>query len=214
MEVRGIDDVLVRLARCCNPVPGDEIIGFVTRGRGVSVHRSDCPNARDLVAQQERIIDVEWDTSHAAGVYTLTVQLDPNRQLSPQELDQAHDRVQLPVTVYPAAERPALRVTRPLGGAAQARAQQRAQGANQLVPEAGERLGNTCRQQHTSVRCKPEATCPLQTTCQLSSANPAENGRSRSHPQEWHFRGGQVRRLVPALIAPKLNTIVDCRTLI
>ena len=51
IKVKGIDDVLVRLARCCNPVPGDEIIGFVTRGRGVSVHRADCPNARDLLSQ-------------------------------------------------------------------------------------------------------------------------------------------------------------------
>jgi len=61
VSVKGIDDVLVRLARCCNPVPGDRIVGFVTRGRGVSVHREDCPNARDLLSQPERIIDVEWD---------------------------------------------------------------------------------------------------------------------------------------------------------
>ena len=65
VAVKGIDDVLVRLARCCNPVPGDEIIGFVTRGRGVSVHRADCPNARELLGQAERIIDVEWDSGHA-----------------------------------------------------------------------------------------------------------------------------------------------------
>jgi GTP pyrophosphokinase len=61
VKVKGIDDVLVRLARCCTPVPGDEIVGFVTRGRGVSVHRRDCPNARELVQQPERLIDVEWD---------------------------------------------------------------------------------------------------------------------------------------------------------
>ena len=61
IKVKGIDDVLVRLARCCNPVPGDKIIGFVTRGRGVSVHRLDCPNARELLSTPERIIDVEWD---------------------------------------------------------------------------------------------------------------------------------------------------------
>ena len=59
--VKGIDDVLVRLSRCCNPVPGDAIIGFVTRGRGVSVHRADCPNALDLKREPERIIDVEWE---------------------------------------------------------------------------------------------------------------------------------------------------------
>ncbi len=64
--VKGIDDVLVRLARCCNPVPGDGIIGFVTRGRGVSVHRRDCPNAKELLSSPERIIDVEWDQGSKA----------------------------------------------------------------------------------------------------------------------------------------------------
>jgi guanosine-3',5'-bis(diphosphate) 3'-pyrophosphohydrolase len=62
LHVEGLDDVMVRLARCCTPVPGDEIIGFVTRGRGVSVHRSDCANAAVLAAQEGgRLIDVEWD---------------------------------------------------------------------------------------------------------------------------------------------------------
>lgn len=60
IEVKGVDDVLVRLSRCCNPVPGDEIMGFVTRGRGVSVHRADCPNARALLEHPERMIDVAW----------------------------------------------------------------------------------------------------------------------------------------------------------
>lgn len=59
--VRGIDDVLVRLSRCCNPVPGDKIVGFVTRGRGVSVHRDDCPNAAELKQHPERIIEVFWE---------------------------------------------------------------------------------------------------------------------------------------------------------
>lgn len=59
--VKGIDDVLVRLSRCCNPVPGDDILGFVTRGRGVSVHRGDCPNAQDLMTEPERIIEVAWE---------------------------------------------------------------------------------------------------------------------------------------------------------
>lgn len=66
VRVKGIDDLLVRLAHCCNPVPGDKIVGFVTRGRGVSVHRADCPNARDLLGQPERIIDVAWDTGQAS----------------------------------------------------------------------------------------------------------------------------------------------------
>jgi GTP pyrophosphokinase len=62
LHVEGLDDVMVRLARCCTPVPGDEIIGFVTRGRGVSVHRSDCANAAALaVGEVGRLIEVEWD---------------------------------------------------------------------------------------------------------------------------------------------------------
>ena len=61
VKFKGIDDVLVRLANCCHPVPGDKIIGFVTRGRGVSVHRLDCPNARELLSSPERIIEVDWD---------------------------------------------------------------------------------------------------------------------------------------------------------
>jgi GTP pyrophosphokinase len=62
LHVEGLDDVMVRLARCCTPVPGDEIIGFVTRGRGVSVHRSDCANAASLAAAEGgRLIEVEWD---------------------------------------------------------------------------------------------------------------------------------------------------------
>ncbi|MCE5204396.1 MAG: bifunctional (p)ppGpp synthetase/guanosine-3',5'-bis(diphosphate) 3'-pyrophosphohydrolase [Coriobacteriales bacterium] len=75
VRVVGIDDMLVRLARCCNPVPGDEIVGFVTRGRGVSVHRKDCPNSRELLKQPERIIDVEWDTGTSA-VYQVEIVIE------------------------------------------------------------------------------------------------------------------------------------------
>jgi GTP pyrophosphokinase len=75
VRVAGVDDLLIRLARCCNPVPGDEIVGFVTRGRGVSVHRKDCPNARELLSQPERIIAVEWDTG-AASVYQVEILIE------------------------------------------------------------------------------------------------------------------------------------------
>jgi len=62
VSVEGLEDVLVRLSRCCNPVPGDEIMGFVTRGRGVSIHRTDCANAESLMsAQTDRLIEVEWN---------------------------------------------------------------------------------------------------------------------------------------------------------
>ena len=59
--VKGIDNCLVRLSKCCNPVPGDEIIGYITRGRGVTVHRKDCKNVKDLLEDEGRIIDVYWD---------------------------------------------------------------------------------------------------------------------------------------------------------
>jgi GTP pyrophosphokinase len=63
VRVKGVDNLLVRFARCCNPVPGDEIVGYVTRGRGVSVHRSNCPNLRQLSELEGRLIDVEWESS-------------------------------------------------------------------------------------------------------------------------------------------------------
>ena len=73
--VKGIDDVLVRLSRCCNPVPGDDIVGFVTRGRGVSVHRRDCPNAQDLMQQPERIIEVFWEDQAPSSNTTFNVEI-------------------------------------------------------------------------------------------------------------------------------------------
>ena len=74
VHVEGLDDVMVRLSRCCTPVPGDEIIGFVTRGRGVSVHRSDCSNAAALSADEVgRLIEVEWDDR--GGSFTAAVEL-------------------------------------------------------------------------------------------------------------------------------------------
>lgn len=68
--VKGIDNCLVRLAHCCTPVAGDEIIGFVTKGRGVSVHRADCNNVKPINLSPEdraRLIEVEWDSSHASS---------------------------------------------------------------------------------------------------------------------------------------------------
>lgn len=61
VRVKGLGDVLVRVAHCCNPVPRDDIVGFITRGRGVSVHRKDCPNMTALEHEKERLIEVSWD---------------------------------------------------------------------------------------------------------------------------------------------------------
>jgi GTP pyrophosphokinase len=75
VHVEGLDDVMVRLSRCCTPVPGDEIMGFVTRGRGVSVHRTDCANAASLRSQVDRVIEVDWDND-APGNYVVGVEIE------------------------------------------------------------------------------------------------------------------------------------------
>jgi guanosine-3',5'-bis(diphosphate) 3'-pyrophosphohydrolase len=84
VRVRGTSDVYTKLARCCTPVPGDEILGFVTRGGGVSVHRTDCANAQSLRTQPERLVDVEWAPS-SSSVFLVGIQveaLDRHRLLS------------------------------------------------------------------------------------------------------------------------------------
>lgn len=66
--VKGIDDMAVRFSKCCNPVPGDEIVGFVTRGRGLTIHRTDCINVLHLSeAERQRLITAEWETPSEAG---------------------------------------------------------------------------------------------------------------------------------------------------
>jgi GTP pyrophosphokinase len=73
--VRGADDILVKLAKCCTPVPGDEIVGFVTRGSGVSVHRADCTNVKSLREDPERLIDVAWAPTTKA-VFLVHIQVE------------------------------------------------------------------------------------------------------------------------------------------
>ncbi|MDO4311494.1 MAG: bifunctional (p)ppGpp synthetase/guanosine-3',5'-bis(diphosphate) 3'-pyrophosphohydrolase [Eubacteriales bacterium] len=77
--VKGIDDVAVRFSRCCNPVPGDEIVGFVTRGRGLSIHRTDCVNMIHLTeAERVRLIDAEWESDvaeEAGGQYLADIKM-------------------------------------------------------------------------------------------------------------------------------------------
>ncbi|WP_308195593.1 RelA/SpoT family protein [Agromyces cavernae] len=73
--VRGAPDILVKLARCCTPVPGDEIVGFITRGAGVSVHQANCHNVQSLMREPERIIDVDWAPS-SKSVFLVQIQIE------------------------------------------------------------------------------------------------------------------------------------------
>ncbi len=75
--VKGIDNCLVKLSKCCNPLPGDEIIGYITKGRGVSVHRKDCVNVESLLSEENRIIDVKW-YEEAKESYNVTIQVFAN----------------------------------------------------------------------------------------------------------------------------------------
>jgi guanosine-3',5'-bis(diphosphate) 3'-pyrophosphohydrolase len=72
--VRGQDDVLVYRASCCNPIPGDEVIGYITRGRGVAVHHASCPNVQNLLYETERRVSVEW-ASKSAGTYSVRLRV-------------------------------------------------------------------------------------------------------------------------------------------
>src|SRR5207249_2435529 len=87
IKVRGSDDVLVFRARCCNPIRGEKIIGYITRGKGVSVHSATCPNVVNLLYDPERRIDVEWDKGSAADAaaapYTvkLTMEVEDRKGL-------------------------------------------------------------------------------------------------------------------------------------
>ncbi len=70
--VEGIDNCLVKLSKCCNPLPGDQIVGYITKGRGVSVHRTDCVNVKDLISEESRMIDVYW-ASEAKSSYSVDI---------------------------------------------------------------------------------------------------------------------------------------------
>jgi len=77
VKVKGARDVLMQLSRCCNPVPGDRIMGYITRGRGLTIHAADCPNLEALDYDRERLVEVEWDTTtpgtHAVKVSVMAV---------------------------------------------------------------------------------------------------------------------------------------------
>jgi GTP pyrophosphokinase len=75
IKVRGVDDLMVFRARCCNPIRGEKIVGYVTRGKGVSVHAASCPNVVNLLYDPERRIDVEWDRSTDASPYAVRLRI-------------------------------------------------------------------------------------------------------------------------------------------
>ena len=76
--VKGIDNCLVKFSKCCNPVPGDAIIGYITKGRGVSIHRTDCSNVKDLLSDEGRIIDVEWFDEKVSASYNVDIEVLAN----------------------------------------------------------------------------------------------------------------------------------------
>ena len=83
IKVRGFDDLLVFRARCCNPIRGEKIVGYITRGKGVSVHSATCPNVVNLLYDPERRIDVEWDKGKEESRYTvkLTMEVEDRKGL-------------------------------------------------------------------------------------------------------------------------------------
>jgi GTP pyrophosphokinase len=66
VTIKGVNDIMINLAKCCNPVPGDKILGFITRGRGLSIHAVDCPNIDELDYDRDRLVEVDWDVKQAA----------------------------------------------------------------------------------------------------------------------------------------------------
>ena len=66
--MRGASDLMMRLSKCCSPVPGDRIIGYITRGRGLTIHTADCPNLDALDYDKARLVEVDWDNAHPSTV--------------------------------------------------------------------------------------------------------------------------------------------------
>lgn len=74
--VKGVDNLMIRVSKCCNPVPGDEIIGFITKGRGISVHRTDCANVLSMPEEERsRFIEVEWDQTKLDKSYSADISI-------------------------------------------------------------------------------------------------------------------------------------------
>ena len=75
MVIEGASGLLVRIAKCCNPVPGDDIVGYITKGRGVAIHRMDCMNLRAQENYEQRLLDVEWEDQFSSKEYTAHIDI-------------------------------------------------------------------------------------------------------------------------------------------
>ncbi len=80
VQIQGLDSLMIRFARCCQPIPGDPIVGFVTRGRGISIHRANCPNSVRLMTYPERQVSVEWDTRSEQS-FPVIIEVVANRRV-------------------------------------------------------------------------------------------------------------------------------------
>jgi GTP pyrophosphokinase len=76
IKVKGQDDILIRFAKCCDPIPGEPIVGFITRGRGVTVHAESCANVRSIMSEEERLVDVSWGDVKKEDLYVVTLEVD------------------------------------------------------------------------------------------------------------------------------------------
>src|SRR5581483_3490136 len=76
IKVVGVEDVRVRLAKCCTPVPGDAIVGYVSLGKGITIHRQDCPNVKALRRQPDRLTDVEWDNGAVSSSFRVQIRVE------------------------------------------------------------------------------------------------------------------------------------------
>jgi guanosine-3',5'-bis(diphosphate) 3'-pyrophosphohydrolase len=97
LRVKGVDGVAIRLAHCCNPLPGDRVLGYITRGRGVSVHRTDCPNLQNYLSREkDRIIEVEWSDNRGTYIVEVEVKAFDRPRLTTDVMDVIADtRIQI-----------------------------------------------------------------------------------------------------------------------
>ena len=98
IKVKGIENIMVRLSKCCNPVPGDVIIGYITRGRGVSIHRVDCINLKDPLVEPQRFIEVEWIDEYKASFSSEIQILARDRQMLLADITKAMSDMKVNVT--------------------------------------------------------------------------------------------------------------------